>query len=73
MVNWLPLCNWRRGFHSIRKQLGLPRVRPQALIHTHATYLISIVVNPKIVQERLGHSDIKQTLEHTVMLSHQCN
>ncbi|AWM17211.1 site-specific integrase [Bacillus inaquosorum] len=60
--NWLPPCNWRRGFHSIRKQLGLPKIKPHALRHTHATYLISIGVNPKIVQERLGHSDIKQTL-----------
>ncbi|WP_262982157.1 tyrosine-type recombinase/integrase [Bacillus amyloliquefaciens] len=40
----------------------MPRIKPHALRHTHATYLISIVVNPKIVQERLGHSDIKQTL-----------
>ncbi|OTQ85534.1 integrase [Bacillus subtilis subsp. subtilis] len=62
MGDWLPPCNWRRGFHSIRKQLGLPKIKPHALRHTHATYLISIGVSPKIVQERLGHSDIKQTL-----------
>ena len=34
-----------------------------ALRHTHATLLLEMNVHPKIVQERLGHSDIKITME----------
>lgn len=33
------------------------------LRHTHATILLQLGVNPKIVQERLGHSSIKTTLD----------
>ena len=38
-----------RSFHSLR--------------HTHATVLLSSGVNPKIVQERLGHAKISTTLD----------
>ena len=31
--------------------------------HTHATLLLQQGVNPKIVQERLGHSSIKVTMD----------
>lgn len=34
-----------------------------SLRHSHATLLLEMNVHPKIVQERLGHSDIKITLE----------
>ena len=33
------------------------------LRHTHATLLLKQGVNPKIVQERLGHSSIKVTMD----------
>ena len=33
------------------------------LRHTHATLLLQQEVNPKIVQERLGHSSIKVTMD----------
>ena len=39
------------------------RIRFHSLRHTHATTLISSGVNPKIVQERLGHSNISTTLQ----------
>ena len=34
-----------------------------SLRHTHATLLLKQGVNPKIVQERLGHSSIKMTMD----------
>jgi integrase len=34
----------------------------KGLRHTHATLLMEIGVNPKVVQERLGHSNISTTL-----------
>ena len=33
------------------------------LRHTHATLLLQQGVNPKVVQERLGHSSIKVTMD----------
>lgn len=39
------------------------RVRFHDLRHTHATLLLLSGVNPKIVQERLGHSSINVTLD----------
>lgn len=41
---------------------GLPSITLQGLRHTHATLLLQAGTNPKIVQERLGHSDISTTL-----------
>ncbi|PDY02378.1 integrase [Bacillus pseudomycoides] len=32
------------------------------LRHTHATLLLKQGVNPKIISERLGHTDISMTL-----------
>jgi len=40
----------------------VPKIRFHDLRHTCATLLLSQEVNPKIVQERLGHSDIAMTL-----------
>lgn len=42
---------------------GIPPRSFHILRHTHATVLLSHGVHPKIVQERLGHSDIKITME----------
>lgn len=40
----------------------LPRIRFRELRHTHATQLLRAGVNPKVVQERLGHSTPAFTL-----------
>lgn len=50
------------GFSLIVRDLGLPKIRFHDLRHTHATYLLSKGINPKVVQERLRHKDIKTTL-----------
>ncbi|MFC0472844.1 site-specific integrase [Halalkalibacter kiskunsagensis] len=50
------------GFDITIKNLNLPKIRFHDLRHTHATYLLSKGINPKIVQERLRHKDIKTTL-----------
>lgn len=41
---------------------GIPPRSFHALRHTHATILLTYGIHPKIVQERLGHSDITVTL-----------
>jgi integrase len=42
--------------------LGLPRMRFHDLMHMAATLMLADGVHPKIVQERLGHSNIVMTL-----------
>lgn len=60
--NWVHPNNFRRAFKVTIKQLGLPTIRLHDLRHTHATFLLANKVNPKIIQERLGHKNISVTL-----------
>lgn len=54
----------RRYFHPLLKQCGITEgFTFHGLRHTHATLLLQQGVNPKIVQERLGHSSIKVTMD----------
>lgn len=46
-----------------KEQPDFPKIRFQDLRHTHATLLLKAGIHPKIVQERLGHSSIKVTLD----------
>ena len=49
-------------FPKIAKRIGLKN-KFHDLRHTHATMLLKQGVNPKIVQERLGHSSIGITMD----------
>lgn len=51
------------SFDRIIKAAIVPRIRPHDLRHTHATLLLMAGENAKVVQERLGHSSIKITLD----------
>lgn len=51
--------NWWMRF---LKRHELRYINPHALRHTSATLLINQGVHPKIISERLGHSDIKITM-----------
>lgn len=50
-------------FNRYINQLKFPHIRFHDLRHTHATILLQMDVNPKIVSERLGHSSVKITLD----------
>lgn len=53
-----------RLFKKLLQRAGIERrVRFHDLRHTHATLLLLSGVNPKIVQERLGHASINVTLD----------
>jgi integrase len=53
----------RNSFKPILKRAKLRNLRFHDLRHTSATLLLSQGVHPKIVQERLGHSQISLTLD----------
>jgi integrase len=52
----------RREFLPMLQKASLPRIRFHDLRHTAATLLLGQGVNPKIVSEMLGHSDVSITL-----------
>src|SRR5215469_11834621 len=51
-----------RMFKKILERAGLPDMPFHDLRHSAATILISMGINPKVIQELLGHSDISITL-----------
>jgi integrase len=54
-----------QSFRPILKRAGLPIFKFHELRHTHASLLAAAVpgLNPKVVQERLGHASIDMTLD----------
>jgi|LSQX01.2.fsa_nt_gb integrase len=52
----------RKVMKRVAKKANVPYIPPKNLRHTHATLLLLAGINPKVVQERLGHSDITITL-----------
>ncbi len=56
-------ANVYHQFKKVLRGLKLPDIRFHDLRHTHATLLLQANVNPKVVQERLGHSQISLTLD----------
>ncbi len=56
--------DWVTGaFERLSRRAGLPRIRLHDLRHSAASILLSAGVNPKVVQERLGHSSVQITLD----------
>ena len=52
-----------RDFARIVREASLPYMTLHGLRHTHATMLFSQGIHPKVVSERLGHSNIAITLD----------
>jgi integrase len=50
-------------FRAAAERAGLPRIRLHDLRHTHATLALQAAINPKVVQERLGHASVRVTLD----------
>jgi integrase len=53
----------RGRFQPLLKRAGLPLIRFHDLRHTAATLWFRSGVNPKVVQETLGHSRVAITLD----------
>lgn len=60
-----PLSPWNNTKYMAEacNEANIPHRCFHTLRHSHATYLLSKNVNPKIVQERLGHAHISTTLD----------
>ena len=58
----LDYSNLRREFRRLLKNAALPPMRIHDLRHTCATLLLAQGVNPRVVMETLGHSQIGLTL-----------
>ncbi|TKH33765.1 tyrosine-type recombinase/integrase [Bacillus cereus] len=56
-------ANIRRSLNALIKKAAVPKIRFHDLRHTHATLLLAKGVNVKVISERLGHSNIKITLD----------
>lgn len=50
-------------FKELLIKAGLPDIRFHDLRHTAATLMLQQGIHPKVVQERLGHSQISMTLD----------
>jgi len=59
----LPYSTVQGNHKRLLAQAGLPDVRFHDLRHTAATLLLLEGVHPKVVQERMGHSQIAMTLD----------
>lgn len=55
--------NLIRTFFDKIEKAKIKKIRFHDLRHTHATLLLQQGVNPKIVAERLGHADVRTTLD----------
>ncbi len=55
--------NLVREFNKLLARANLPKIRIHDLRHTAATMILLMNIHPKIVSERLGHSDIRITLQ----------
>lgn len=55
--------NLLRSFYSIIEKAQVKKIRFHDLRHTHASLMLKQGVNPKIVAERLGHANVKITLD----------
>lgn len=56
-------ANVRRGLNTLIQKAAVPKIHFHDLRHTHATLLLAKGVNVKVISERLGHSNIKITLD----------
>jgi integrase len=52
-----------RAYAKLIERAGVPRIRFHDLRHTSATLLLASGEHPKVVQERLGHASISETLD----------
>jgi integrase len=71
---WVDPNNFGRLMDSLIEKAGVPRITPKGLRHTAQSIGRVVVGDDKVMQERLGHSDVGITLNtytHTVSEQHR--
>ncbi|WP_405172964.1 site-specific integrase [Paenibacillus sp. FSL H8-0280] len=66
--------NLLRSFYRLIRNADVPPIRFHDLRHTVASLMLAQNINPRIVKEILGHSDIRLTLDmysHLLPVIHQ--
>jgi len=53
----------KRTYERLIEKANIPKIRIHDQRHTHATMLLVQGVQAKVISERLGHSNIKITLD----------
>ncbi|MBP0724622.1 tyrosine-type recombinase/integrase [Bacillus sp. RG28] len=61
--NFLESRNLIRKFKELIQKANVPSIPFHNLRHTHATILMRMGENPKVVSKRLGHSRVGTTLD----------
>ena len=61
----------RKTFIRLTEQAGLPRIRVHDLRHTHASLLLELGAQMKVIQEQLGHSTLSTTADVYTHLSNK--
>ncbi|RLL43908.1 hypothetical protein D8M04_13470 [Oceanobacillus piezotolerans] len=61
--NYLDPRNLLRKYKRLIEEANVPYIPFHNLRHTHATILMRMYKNPKIVSERLGHTRVGITLD----------
>lgn len=59
---WIDPNNFSRTMDALIEQVGVPRITPKGMRHTARSVGGVVVGDDKVMQERLGHSDIGITL-----------
>ena len=78
----LVFINWRTGeptknssydthLYKLCDKAGISRISMHALRHTYATRAIEAGMQPKILQELLGHASIKVTMDRYVHVTNE--
>ena len=63
--------NLLRAFRSHLRRVDLPPIRFHDLRHSAATFMLTLGVQPKVVAEMLGHSNVGTTLDtYSLMCCH---
>jgi integrase len=63
--------NLLRQFYRLLEEADVPKITFHDLRHLHATVLMALGENPKIVSERLGHTRVQVTLDTYSHVSHE--
>ena len=66
----------QKWMYSVQKNHSLVKITPHGLRHTHCSLLFEAGASIKEVQDRLGHTDVKTTMDiytHVTKSSRRCN